>query len=135
MPRRHVVGLSLIAAIAVALTGSIVVRALPVGADAPATTPAVAQVAAPVALPPRVVPAQSPAPVTPQPATGTPTQLPAPPPPMRDNNPRRQIASIRERPSPAPPHLRRGADLPPLPQLDHSGDTRVLDVPVGATER
>ena len=54
MPRRHVVGLSIIAAVAVVLTGSIVVRALPLGPDAPATTPGVAQIAAPVALPARV---------------------------------------------------------------------------------
>ena len=110
MPRRHVVGLSIIAAIAVVLTGSIVVRALPLGPDAPATTPGVAQIAAPVALPARVASAQAPAPAAPPaaaPAAGTPTQLPAPPPPMRSANPRRQIASIRERPRPwSPPHHR-----------------------------
>jgi hypothetical protein len=101
IPRRHVVGLSVIAAIAVVLTGSIVVRALPLGPDGPATTPVVAQAPATAA-------AEAPA------AAGTPTQLPAPPPPMRNDNPPRHIASMRERPHPAPPHLQRGRDLPPL---------------------
>jgi hypothetical protein len=62
MPRRHVVGLSLIAAIAVVLTGSIVVRALPLGADGQAPTPVVAQAAVPTTMPPRVAPVQAPAP-------------------------------------------------------------------------
>lgn len=131
MPRRHVVGLSIIAAIAVVLTGSIVVRALPLGPDAPATTPGAAQIAAPVALPARVASAQAPAPAAPPavaPAAGTPTQLPAPPPPMRSANPRRQIASIRERPQPASrpphhrgerPHPRAQQGGPPPPPNDH----------------
>ena len=114
LPRRHVVGLSLIAAIAVVLTGSIVVRALPIGPDEPASTPAVAQAATPSAMPSRVPHAQAPAPVAPEAAAGTPTQLPAPPPPMRNDNPPRHIASMRERPHPAPPHLRDGMNLPPL---------------------
>jgi hypothetical protein len=122
MPRRHVVGLSVIAAIAVVLTGSIVVRALPIGPDGPAPTPVVARAATPAAMPSGVSPAQAPAPaVADTPAVvGTPTQLPAPPPPMRGDNPPRRIASMRERPHPAPPHLERGRDLPPLRAHDHS---------------
>jgi hypothetical protein len=114
MPRRHVVGLSLIAAIAVVLTGSIVVRALPLGADGQAPTPAVAQAAVPTTMPPRVAPVQAPAPADADaPATaGTPTQLPAPPPPLRTDNPPRRIASIRERP-PLPPLRARQAEHPP----------------------
>lgn len=107
MPRRHVVGLSLIAAIAVVLITSIVVRSLPLGPDTPGATPGIAQVGAPVTVPSRVIASQPPAPGTPPaPAAapsvaGAPVRLPAPPPPMREANPRRQIASIRERPQPA----------------------------------
>jgi len=51
--------------------------------------------------------------------------------PLKRRRAARKPVHVENVPATAPVHV----DLPPLPQLDHSGDTRVLDVPVGATER
>jgi hypothetical protein len=106
MPKRHVIGLSLIAAIAVVLAGFIAVRARPLGPDAPAATPRVAQVAIPTSAPPRDAPVQTPAPGAGDaaaPVADAPSQTPAPPPPAGDPNPPRQIAGVQDRPHSAPP--------------------------------
>jgi len=106
MPKRHVIGLSLIAAIAVVLAGFIAVRASPLGPEAPVATPRVAQVAVPTSEPPRDAPMQRPAPemrAAAAPAADAPSQMPAPPPPTGDPNPPRRIAGVESRPHPAPP--------------------------------
>lgn len=110
MRRRHVVGVSLIAAIAVVLAGVMVARTMPLGPDAPDPVRVVAATPAPQALAQRL-PARDAVPARPaQEATpGTPARLPAPPPPLRDPGPRRSIASIR----PAP----RAAGTPTRPRV------------------
>ena len=112
LPRRHVIGLSLIAAIAVVLAGIVAVQVLPPAPETAAPTPAVAQMAGATPAPVPVAPVKTPGPVTTDaatPAMGIP--IPAPP-HMRDPNPPRHIAGIQDRPHLEPPPPMRDPNPP-----------------------
>ena len=136
MPKRHVIGLSVIAAIAVVLAGFIAVRASPLGPEAPATTPGVSQAAVPTSAPPRDAQVQTLAPEmgdAAAPAADAPSQTPSPPPPTGDPNPPRRIAGVQGRPHRAPPSPMRDPNPPrqildvqgrPHPASQHAGGGR-----------